>query len=66
MTPMAENEQQSERQFLVRRIYIKDLSYESPNSPDIFRSQDWQPNHELNLNTKVNKLVALHPNSFLS
>ena len=53
---MAENEQQSERQFLVHRIYTKDLSYESPNAPDIFR-QEWQPKHELNLNTKVNKLA---------
>ena len=53
---MAENEQQGERQFVVHRIYTKDLSYESPNAPDIFR-QEWQPKHELNLNTKVNKLA---------
>jgi preprotein translocase subunit SecB len=52
---MAENAQQSEKQFVVHRIYTKDLSYESPNAPDIFR-QEWQPQHELNLNTKVNKL----------
>jgi preprotein translocase subunit SecB len=51
---MAENEQQSEKQFMVHRIYTKDLSYESPNAPEIFR-QEWQPKHELNLNTKVNK-----------
>jgi preprotein translocase subunit SecB len=53
---MAENEQKSERQFVVHRIYTKDLSFESPNSPDIFR-REWQPEHELNLNTKVNKLA---------
>lgn len=53
---MAENEQKSERQFVVHRIYTKDLSYESPNAPDIFRNE-WQPKHELNLNTKVNKLA---------
>jgi len=52
---MAENEQQSDRQFVVHRIYTKDLSYESPNAPEIFRNE-WQPQHELNLNTKVNKL----------
>jgi len=52
---MAENEQQTDRQFMVHRIYTKDLSYESPNAPEIFR-QEWQPNHELNLNTKVNTL----------
>jgi len=40
------------RHFAVQRIYIKDLSFESPNAPDIFRSQ-WDPKHELNINTKV-------------
>jgi preprotein translocase subunit SecB len=54
---MSQNEQQNEKQFVVHRIYTKDVSYESPNSPDIFR-QEWKPNHELNLNTKVNKLAA--------
>ena len=52
---MAENEQTSDKQFMVHRIYTKDLSYESPNAPDIFR-QEWQPKHELNLTSKVNRL----------
>ena len=51
---MAENESKSERQFAVHRIYAKDLSFESPNTPDIFR-ENGQPKHELNINTKVNK-----------
>ncbi|HSQ07196.1 MAG TPA: protein-export chaperone SecB [Chromatiaceae bacterium] len=41
------------RQFAVQRIYTKDLSFESPGAPDIFRS-NWEPKHELNINTKVN------------
>jgi preprotein translocase subunit SecB len=53
---MAENEQKTnERQFQVLRIYTKDVSFESPNSPQVFR-QNWEPKHELNLNTKINKL----------
>jgi len=52
---MAENQQQGERQFVVHRIYTKDVSYESPNAPDIFRLE-WSPQHELNLNTKVDKV----------
>jgi len=52
---MTENEQHSERQFVVHRIYTKDLSYEAPNAPDIFR-QEWQPKLELNMNTQANKL----------
>jgi preprotein translocase subunit SecB len=44
-----------ERQFAVQRIYTKDLSFESPNAPEIFRGE-WKPQNELNLNTKVNRL----------
>jgi preprotein translocase subunit SecB len=56
---MADNEQiksEGERQFAIQRIYTKDVSFESPNSPDIFRGE-WKPNNELNLNTKVNRLA---------
>lgn len=51
---MAENESNSERQFVVHRIYAKDLSFESPNTPEIFL-ENGQPKHELNINTNVNK-----------
>jgi len=53
---MAEKPQQdSQRQFAIQRIYTKDASFESPNAPEVFR-QEWQPAHELNLNTRANKL----------
>ncbi len=53
---MADNAQQDKpRQFVLQRIYVKDVSFETPNAPEIFR-QEWQPAHELNLNTRVNKL----------
>ena len=44
------------RQFAVQRIYVKDLSFESPGAPDIFR-RNWDPKHELNINTKVTPLA---------
>lgn len=47
--------QNAERQFAVQRIYLKDVSFESPNAPDIFRGE-WKPQHELNLNTRINRL----------
>jgi len=54
---MADNENSnSERQFAIQRIYTKDVSFESPNAPDIFRGE-WKPSNELNLNTKVNRLA---------
>jgi len=53
---MAEQDQiNPERQFAVQRTYIKDLSFESPNAPEVFRGE-WKPQNELNLNTKVNRL----------
>lgn len=53
---MAENQQTTnERQFAIQRIYTKDLSFESPNVPEIFRSE-WKPENELSLNTKVNRI----------
>ena len=59
---MAENEQtpaagpeQGERQFAIQRIYTKDLSFETPNSPALFKEQ-WTPDTNLNLNTEVQQL----------
>jgi len=59
---MAENDQattaQSEaplQRFTLQRIYIKDLSFEAPNSPDIFQQQ-YNPKIDFNLNCK-NKFI---------
>lgn len=43
-------------EFAIQRIYIKDLSFESPNSPAVFRT-DWSPQVGLDLNTTVNNLT---------
>lgn len=44
---MAENKQQ----FSVQRIYIKDLSFESPQSPAVF-AENWKPQVKVDLNTR--------------
>ena len=41
--------------FGIVRIYLKDVSFETPNSPEVFR-QDFKPDVNLQLNTSVNKL----------
>lgn len=46
---------QDEQQFIIQRIYVKDVSFEAPNSPTIF-TQDWKPETNLQLNTTVNPL----------
>lgn len=48
-------DQQQGPQFSIQRLYIKDLSFEAPKSPDIFR-KDWTPNVELNLSTRQQSL----------
>lgn len=53
---MAEqNTPQAGKQFGIQKIYVKDLSFETPNSPGIF-TQDWRPEINLELNTQSNKI----------
>ena len=38
-----------EKRISVAKIYIKDFSFESPQSPTIFRAEKWSPQTNLNL-----------------
>ena len=44
-----------ESQFVIQRIYLKDVSFEAPNSPAVF-TEEWKPDTDLDLNTAVNVL----------
>lgn len=55
MTEQATQPQQSEAQFMIQRVYIKDLSFETPNTPAVFQ-QKWEPELTLDINTTNNKL----------
>lgn len=44
------NTQQPETQFAIQRIYVKDVSFETNNVPEIFTKQ-WQPEMNLELNS---------------
>lgn len=52
---MAEENLTQEKQFSIQKIYTKDLSFETPNAPKIFREK-WEPVVDFNLGTKVDKL----------
>jgi len=43
---MAEQENNTQKpvdaQFLVQKVYVKDISFETPNSPEIFK-MEWKP-----------------------
>ena len=41
--------------FNIQRIYVKDLSFETPNSPAIFKTE-WKPDVNVDLNTKTDKV----------
>ncbi len=46
---------QNETQFMIQRIYVKDLSFETPNTPAVFQQQ-WEPELNLEINTANTKL----------
>ncbi|MCH1490953.1 MAG: protein-export chaperone SecB [Luminiphilus sp.] len=47
----AADSQAPQQQFTLQRIYTKDVSFESPSTPEVFR-KSWQPNVNIDLNTK--------------
>jgi preprotein translocase subunit SecB len=49
---MSEQNGDNQAQFALQRIYIKDLSFESPQAPVIFRDQ-WKPKVNLELNSST-------------
>lgn len=52
MTETNDNQQQGQGQFAIQKIYVKDISFETPNSPQSFTEQ-WEPNVNMNLNTNA-------------
>ncbi len=44
-------------QFSILRVYLKDVSFEIPNAPQIF-VEDWKPEIDLQLNTEVSAVDA--------
>jgi preprotein translocase subunit SecB len=55
MTEQASNGDNQNPQFSLQRIYVRDLSFEAPKSPEIFR-QEWSPSVSLDLNTRQKQL----------
>lgn len=52
---VASNEQTGP-QFNIQRIYTKDISFETPNSPAVFQ-KEWSPEVKLDLDTRTEKLA---------
>ena len=50
-------QQMPETQFMIQRIYIKNVSFETTNTPAVFQ-QNWEPELSLDLNTQHTQLDA--------
>ncbi|MGJ8581219.1 MAG: protein-export chaperone SecB [Psychromonas sp.] len=49
--------EQEEKQveFNIQRVYVKDISFECPNSPEIFK-KEWAPEVKMDIDTQAKKL----------
>ncbi len=48
-----------EKQFSIQRIYTKDISFETPNSPKVF-TEAWKPEVEFNMGSHVEPIDQKH------
>jgi preprotein translocase subunit SecB len=53
--PQAAAQAPQEVQFNLQRIYTKDISFETPNSPAVFQ-KEWKPEVKLDIDTRTNEL----------
>jgi preprotein translocase subunit SecB len=56
---MAE-EKAAEKRLSIGKIYLKDFSFESPQSPEVFRQNDWKPQTDLNLRSSHTAVSEEH------
>lgn len=51
------SEEQSQQQFAIQKIFIKDVSFESPNAPGVFTDGEWKPEVNVQINTEGKTLA---------
>jgi preprotein translocase subunit SecB len=51
-----QSQAEPQHEFSIQRIYIKDLSYEAPNTPKIFQTE-WMPQVDFNLKIDSKKVT---------
>ncbi len=54
---MSEQEKNSDddKRITIGKIYVKDLSFESPQAPGVFRGREWKPQTNLNLRSSTSE-----------
>ena len=48
-------EEAAQQQFMIQKIYTKDISFETPSSPEVFR-EEWKPELDLQLTNEYKQL----------
>jgi preprotein translocase subunit SecB len=56
MTAANQSSATDNQEFAIQRIYVKGLSFESPNTPEMFRQQ-WEPEVKIELHTESTTLA---------
>ena len=51
------NMSEENQEFAIQKLYLKDVSFESPNSPQAFTDGEWQPQVNVQLNTS-NRVIT--------
>lgn len=54
---MSEESMSEKQQFAIQKMYLKDVSFESPNSPQAFTDAEWQPKINVQLNSSHNVIT---------
>lgn len=49
----------NDAQFLVQKVYVKDISFETPNTPEVFK-MEWKPEVEMNMSNKATPIGDDH------
>jgi preprotein translocase subunit SecB len=57
---MADQEQDAEKRLSITKIYLKDFSFESPQTPAIFSRGEWKPQTNLNLRSAHTAIEGDH------
>lgn len=52
---MVDTPQQPEKQFALQKIYLKDVSFETPHTPEVFTLK-WEPKVDFNLSSNAQQL----------
>jgi len=55
----------NDAQFLVQKVYVKDISFETPNTPEVFK-MEWKPEIDMNMTNKATAIGDDHYDVVLS